>query len=488
MPLILPGNVGSATAATGYDVANSLRFNNGSSDRLTRTTTGSVTNADKVTFSAWVKRSGQINQNISIWGEYYDTNNRTEIGFNSTNDHFYIYGKDGGSTYVQVETNATFRDVSAWYHFVLAYDSTDGTAANRVKMYVNGVQITSFATATYPNQNTDIRLNSTNQGYSVGDAEAADHFWDGYMCEVAHVDGQQLAPTAFGEFDDDSGIWKPKDFKDDTTFGTNGYYLEFKQSGVGTNASGMGADTSGNDNHFAVNNLTAIDQSTDTCTNNFATLNPLDNVVSQAVFTEGNLKSTMNNSNSQGVGSTGTFWVSSGKWYVEAKLINNAGDNGSAFGVTGKVGLSTASADRVGNSADAITYTDTGQKAIAGSYTNSYGSSFTNGDIIGIYIDLDNLKIYFAKNGSLQNSGTGLTLNAIANTLNGVYTFSVGMNAGTGTPVFEINFGGTQTYSISSAVTDDNGYGNFEYSPNITGDSVAKKFYSMCTKNLAEYG
>jgi hypothetical protein len=485
MPLILPGNVGSATAATGgYDVANSLRLNVASTAYLS-VNMGTSSNRRIWTFSIWHKKSTfGGTQNIVGTGGSSDQNHIVYENSQLTVRHY-----NGSANDIRVGTNRQFEDVSAFYHIVVAVDTTQGTAANRVKIYVNGVQETSFEEATYPDQNYDWDFfqNGADTYISRRGHNDESHL-DGYIAEVAWLDGTQAAPTAFGEFDSDSGIWKPKDFKSDVTFGDAGFYLEFKESGTSQNSSGLGADTSGQTNHFAVNNLTAIDQSTDTCTNNFATLNPLDNVVSQAVFTEGNLKSTMNNSNSQGVGSTGTFWVSSGKWYVEAKLINNAGDNGSAFGVTGKVGLSTASADRVGNSADAITYTDTGQKAIAGSYTNSYGSSFTNGDIIGIYIDLDNLKIYFAKNGSLQNSGTGLTLNAIANTLNGVYTFSVGMNAGTGTPVFEINFGGTQTYSISSAVTDDNGYGNFEYSPNITGDSVAKKFYSMCTKNLAEYG
>ena len=487
MPLILPGNVGSATAATGYDVANSCRFNDGDSAYMHKTPGGAGTSADLFTFSMWIKR-GIISSSdrIVLFYAQSDAQNFDRISFTDA-DVLEWKGVRSDSQAFNLTTSQVFRDISSWYHLHFIWDSADSTADNRMRIYVNGTQVTAFGTRANPSSGLDAIIGSA-QKHSVGSTGSSGTYYDGYMAEVVYLDGQELTPDGnTGEFDEDSGIWKPIDVSG-LTFGTNGFYLEFKESGTGTNASGMGADTSGNTNHFAVNNLTAIDQSTDTCTNNFATLNPLDNVVSQAVFTEGNLKSTMNNSNSQGVGSTGTFWVSSGKWYVEAKLINNAGDNGSAFGVTGKVGLSTASADRVGNSADAITYTDTGQKAIAGSYTNSYGSSFTNGDIIGIYIDLDNLKIYFAKNGSLQNSGTGLTLNAIANTLNGVYTFSVGMNAGTGAPVFEINFGGTQTYSISSAVTDDNGYGNFEYSPNITGDSVAKKFYSMCTKNLAEYG
>ncbi len=478
---------------TGFDVDNSLRFNNGSSDRLTRTTTGSVTNADKVTFSAWIKRSAQINQNISFWGEYYDTNNRTEIGLNSTNDHFYIYGKDGGSTYVQVETNASFRDVSAWYHFVLAYDSTDGTAANRVKMYVNGVQITSFATATYPNQNTDIRLNSTNQGYSVGDAESADHFWDGYMCEVAHIDGQQLAADQFGEFDSDSGIWKPIDISG-LTFGTNGYYLQFKQSGVGTNASGMGADTSGNDNHFAVNNLTAVDQSSDTCTNNSSNINAL-SIGSGVTLSEGNLQVLMDASAQ--FGGHSTIGVSTGKWYCEIKYSARTDADRLMLGISGNPNLLAyaspfgSGAGYVGGAQEPTSYGyySDGGNSFNNDNSSSYGASYTVGDIIGIALDLDNNKLYFSKNGTFQNSGdptsgstgTGaISIGAASGTNTGNYFFAVSESSGSYGHTTQCNFG-SPPYAISSGNTDGNGYGNFEY-------AVPSGYYALNTKNLAEYG
>ena len=117
----------------------------------------------------------------------------------------------------------------------------------------------------------------------------------------------------------------------------------------------------------------------------------------------------------------------------------------------------------------------------------AHGSAYDVGDIMGTYIDLDNNKIYFSEDGALA-SATGHSITAASSTANGAYSFSVGMNSGSGTATYEVNFGGCPSYSISSAVSDDNGFGNFEYSPNITGDSEAKKFYAICTKNLAEFG
>jgi hypothetical protein len=299
------------------------------------------------------------------------------------------------------------------------------------------------------------------------------------MCEVAHVDGQQLAPTAFGEFDDDSGIWKPKDFKNDTTFGTNGYYLEFKQSGVGTNASGMGADTSGNDNHFAVNNLTAIDQSTDTCTNNFAVLNRLAwTTGSGLTFSEGNLK--VANSVSDWRPVISTIPVTTGKWYCEIKCT--AIGSGAQYGVTPITDYNDPGnlAFNIGDQARTFVYINDGNKENNGSAA-SYGNTYTTNDIIGIAIDLTNNYIYFSKNGTFQasgdpTSGSSGTNAAYALTDGYYYGFTFATNAGTA----EINFG-SPSFSISSGNSDGNGYGNFEY-------SVPSGYYALNSKNLAEYG
>ena len=249
MPLILGTN---SIKDTGYDVANSLRFNDGSSDNLTKSL-GTPTSTKIGTFSCWIKISNVTTEQTML-GAYADSSNRHHIEFQA--DHnIEIFGKASGSTNMELITNAYYRDISAWQNIVVAYDTSQGTASNRVKLYVNGTQVTSFATETYPNQDTVLQFNTSGSTIAVGRNQGG-NYADGYMCEVVFIDGQQLDPTSFGEFDEDSPtIWKPKDVSG-LTFGTNGFYLEFKQSGTSQNSSGLGADTSGNDNHFAVNNLT----------------------------------------------------------------------------------------------------------------------------------------------------------------------------------------------------------------------------------------
>ena len=265
----MPSILGANTLASGYDVANSLRFDDGSSAFLSKTFSGDGTSHDVGTVSVWLKRS-----------ELSDEQGIFTAG--SSNRHFIRFETGGNLTFravtdsFHVQTNQLFRDSTAWYHIVIAYDTSDGTASNRVKMYVNGSQVTSFAQTDYPDQNLDIKLGAAELNCIGKDAEQTNPYYDGYMAEFAYIDGQQLAASSFGEFDEDSPtIWKPKNFKGDVTFGTNGFYMEFKQTGTSANSSGMGADTSGNDNHFATSGLASTDVTEDTCTNNFATISNL---------------------------------------------------------------------------------------------------------------------------------------------------------------------------------------------------------------------
>jgi len=479
MPLILPGNVGSATAATGFNVANSGRFNIGSSDHLTRSLGGSPTSTRKATWSYWVKRSTLTSSasEMIYSNEVADDNNRGFIQFED-NDSFRM--TDSVSS-TQLKTNRLFRDVSAFYHIVLAIDTTQGTAANRIKLYVNGVQETSFATASYPDQNDDLKIltgGQTNKQH-ISKVHGGSGYFGGYLSEFVFIDGLQLAPTSFGEFEEDSGIWVPIDVSG-LTFGTNGFYLDFEDS------SALGNDANGGTD-FTVNNLTAADQSTDTCTNNFATLNSLNNYWAAATFSEGNLVYTSNNTGDYYGISPSTIGVSKGKWYFEAKTSTASGQD--ILGITSRnmTGRTTWLGSR---SQEYGYYQDNGEirsNAGGGGSDTSYGQTYTVNDIIGIYMDLDNNLMYVSDNGSLMNSGAGHTITAAASTDSGFYHFAVGDNSDS-TQVWQCNFGGTSGFAISSAVADDNGFGAFEYSPNITGDSVAKKFYSLCTKNLAEFG
>ena len=488
MPTILGAN----TLSTGFDVQNSLRFDKASSAYLNNTPS-SDGSTRKLTFSVWFKKADPANTTTWNWlihnGDASD--GTPSFGVGLKNDKISIIDLDSSGSYdTNLVTNEELTDVSAWYHIFVAIDTTQGTDTNRVKVYLNGSQITSFATAVYPGQNHDFNTAPTMDNYATeigrdnyGGGEA---YFDGYMCEMVLLDGTAGDISDFGEFDSDTPtVWKPKKITGQT-FGTNGFHLEFKQTGTSANSSGIGADTSGVDRHFAVNNLAATDQSIDTCTNNYATMNPLDNAVSAGTFSEGNLKISYSGSNGQGVALTSTIAVTQGKWYFEVKLVST-NDTGNAVGITDINAHSNAAANRLGLSTYSYAINDSDGQIYNNNSGSSYGSSFGAGDIMGVYLDLDNNKLYISENGTLGSS-TGKSITAPASVTDGHYFFAVGVNSGSATSVFECNFGGTQTYSISSAVSDDNGHGNFEYSPNITGDGAAKKFYALNTKNLAEFG
>jgi len=474
MPLILGTN---SIKDTGYEVANSCRFDDGSSDYLSRTPS-SGGNRRTFTISCWLKRStlggGKIITGINDGSDPY-----ARIFFD-TNDVLKIEDNDGG-TDTDIVTNRVFRDTSAYYHIVVAYDTTQSTASNRIKLYVNGVQETSFSTETYPAQNFDTEYNKSSTAMNIGKFSSS--YFDGYMAEVVFIDGSALDPTSFGEFDSDSPtIWKPKDVSG-LTFGTNGFYLDFE------NASSLGADVSGNSNNFTVNNLTSVDQSIDTCTNNFATFNPL-NLPSSSVLSEGNLD--VQTSGSSRDTAFSTIGVSKGKWYAEFKLV--AGEGGNVrmdIGINGDPAEITRSVVPIGNGTTGFSFDgESAVKVTNGSNSGSFGSALSIGDIVMLAVDLDNLKIYFGKNGTFFESGdptsgstgtgSAFDLTAPASTPSGFYFLgcsdhSVGFNQN-----FHANFG-SPPFSISSGNSDAEGFGNFEF-------AVPSGYFALCTKNLAEYG
>ena len=480
MPLILGTN---SIKDTGYDVANSLRFDDGDSAYLEKNFSTTQDSRRKFTFSAWVKR-GNLTTSTNIWG----SSEGSGEGYNSLKfeNHKlqYLSGNTSNSgTQVNLETNRLFRDVSAWYHIVLAVDTSQGTDSNRIKFYVNGSQETSFNTSTYPSQNTDL-LTSTTPQQTIGmrDLRGTNaQFFDGYMCEVVFIDNQQLTPTSFGEFDSDSpNIWKPKSVSG-LTFGTGGYYLEFKQSGTSQNSSGLGADTSGNDQHFAISGLASTDQSTDTCTNNGCTIINTSTASKAYTLSEGNLKVTASASNWYGV-PRGSIGVSSGKWYFEVK-VTDENDN---F----VVGYMSAT-----NLADVGDRATNGYPKLNGFQSSGYikrqdgtevnvSSSFQwyDGDIAQIALDMDNKKLWIGKAGSYYNSGNPA---AGSNETIGSSYFTAGeayLPAITfyGTNDGSFNFG-SPPYSESGGNSDANGYGNFN-------QSVPSGYYALNSKNLAEFG
>jgi len=462
---ILPGN----SATGGYEVANSLRVDRNSSAYLTRTENQDQSDGKKITISVWFKLGAQLGSTRYFFGGHADGSYTNEIGITS-NDQLNFSCIANGTN--QVTTNRVFRDTSAWFHVVAVLDSTQGTDTNRIKLYVNGVQETSFASSSYPSQNAVTEYLKNGGVTRVGDKGSGGNNFDGYLAEVCVLDGQALDPTSFGEFDEDSPtIWKPIDVSD-LTFGNNGFYLDFEDS------SNLGNDANGGTD-FTANNLAATDQSTDTCTNNYATFNPLDNYYLSGTFTEGNLKISIDNNSTEAF-TTSTIGVSSGKWYMENKIITTS--SGRLYsGVT--YGTAQATNDWPGGGSDQWFYRSEDGKVYNGGSLAYTGATLADGDIVGIALDLDNHKLYFSKNGTFNNSGdptSGSTgTGAIALDTGQTYFFAVGESGSTAV-VSSANFGSPE-FSISSGNSDGRGYGNFEY-------AVPSGYYALNTKNLAEFG
>ena len=470
MPNII---LGSGQLAGGYEVANSLRFDDGSSDYLSRTT--STPTSDKIgTYSFWFKRS-HLGTTQNIFNNYIDASNYAFLRFDGSADRLEFFSLNGADD-LSLRTARVFRDTSAWYHIVFRVDMTQSTSSNRLKFYVNGVEETSFTSTNYGVQNEVPSLfeASASGNNRIGTDETSSYHIDGYMAEAVYCDGQSLDPTSFGEFDEDTGIWKPIDVSG-LTFGNNGFYLDFENSGS------LGADVSGNGNNFTVNNLTSIDQTTDTCTNNFATLNPLINFQNSSSYSDGNNTVTGGGSGS-GDSPSSSIAVSSGKWYMEVK-ITSTDAGGEAVGIIDIDKWNPyANADEwFYRYSYGYGYKNANGNKITNNSGSSYGDSYTNGDIVGIALDLDNNYLYFSKNGTWQNSGdptSGASGTGSAfNVASGNYVFSFYHYY---SHVLSTNFG-NPPFSISSGNSDGNGYGNFEY-------SVPSGYYALNTKNLAEYG
>jgi hypothetical protein len=476
MPLILPAR----TLDSGYEVSNSLRFNDDDSAVLSRTTTSSG-NANTFTFSFWLKRANLTGSNQYIFNFTDGHNDNLWFGGLFHSDNSLMFQSWFAGT--KLDTNRLFRDPSAWYHIVLAVDTTQSTSSNRLKIYVNGVQQTDLATSTFPAQNFNFTgVGNSGTKFVIGalenDTPAFASFYDGYISDFNFIDGTAKAPTDFGETND-NGVWIPKKY--DGSYGTNGFFLEFKQTGTGTNASGMGADTSGNTNHFAVTNLTATDVTTDTPTNNFATMNSL---VSISTLSEGNCKAVT--TNGERMAGPSTLGFANGKWYMEYKITDINSIN-VIVGIDNDSGRSFHEfSDNVNfwDASNSYGYQNDGNKRTTGVQA-SYGNSYTTGDIIGIAVDMDNRKIYFSKNGTYQNSGdptTGSTGTGSAFDLTDGLTYffqAADQDSASGFTV-EANFG-QPSFSISSGNADANGHGNFEF-------AVPSGYFALCTKNLAEYG
>ena len=454
------------------NIDNSLRFNSGSSDNLSKSLS-TPTNDKKFTFSCWFKKSKNATE-MNLFGYQPSGNAEAYIGF-STSDEIRYADRDSGDTTAEIflVSNAKLRDVSAWYHVVVSVDTTQGTDSNRAKLYLNGEQITSLANSTYPSQNYTPEMNSSD-GTKVIGADNNGNYFNGYIAETVFIDGQQLDPTSFGEFDTTTGIWKPKKIGQIANAGTNSFYLDFKDS------SNVGKDASGLSNNFTVNNLTSIDQSTDTCVVNHATINPL--TPATATLSEGNLKFANSATNHKGV--VGTFGASSGKWYCEIKTTDVS--DSTHVGIIDIDQQSDTPGNTIGYSSRGYSLSNErdvyNNNGILSGYTD-WSGTYGDGDILGIAMDLDNNKLYFSKGGQWSN-GSGAWDSTTFNASTGAIPITAGYTYTFGASVYngnnEFNFG-SPPFSISSGNSDANGFGNFEY-------PVPSGYYALNTSNLNTYG
>ena len=369
------------------------------------------------------------------------------------------------------QTTRLLRDYSGWYHIVLAVDTTQGTSANRMKLYVNGESVTMSEQAQYPAQNFEFGVNNNNIVIGLGThpGSVSGYQFSGYMANIELVDGLAYGPEYFGSTNADSGIWTPVPTSTISSYGTNGFKLAF------ANASALGTDTSGQGNNFTANSITSIDQSTDSPSNNFCTWNPLDNFYQQSTFQEANLQVRTKSPGviySYETYNIGTIGVSSGKWFWEIKF--SAVDSGSSqIGVVDNG--PTAATQQLGARTYGWSYTQGGSVNNNGSSVSGSWASYTTGDIIGVALNLDDNELTFYKNGAVQNSGTAISITASASTTSGFY-FPAGGDNNAGNVTLQANFG-NPSYALSSAVADGNGFGQFEYAP-PTG------YFSLCTNNL----
>ena len=452
----------------GYEIANSLRTPTVNSGYLNITPDAS--NRRTFTWSFWVKRANHIQYSSTIvdCGGTNDAVFRIQINYATGVLGAYDYNGTSNQYEWTLVTNSRLSDFSAWYHIVVAIDTTQGTNTNRGKIYINGVdQVGNYVNDYYPAENYQSHCNS-NTVHKFSGTHSNDANFVGNFAEVNFIDGAAKTPADFGETGD-FGEWKPIEYKG--SYGDNGFYFDFKSAGVGTaSSSTVGADRSGNDNHWTSNGLAAHDQMIDTPTNNFATFNPLVNGGGALTLDEGNLGIT-------GFGSArqrhSTIMPVSGKWYAEFCMIADMQDV--QVGIANDLGTGY-----LGNTANSWgMISATGNRINSGSQS-SYGSEYVNGGIVSVALDLDNGKVFLAENNTFQGSGNPV------NGDNPMYAFGYESNIGfavgsndTGGDVMA-NFGQDSSFAGAKTAqgnTDGKGQGDFFYTP-------PSGYLALCTKNL----
>jgi len=420
------------------------------------------------TWSGWIKRGSGLGGDHALFstGTYPDL---FQFIFNAPDDCLRALNYESGTDNLDIYTNARYRDVNGWYHIVLAVDTTQATSSDRAKLYVNGDEVTSLQASTYPSQNTDLKINlaqAHSVGYRVGHS---DQYFDGSMTHIHFIDGTQYQASDFGETDATTGIWKPKTAPS-VTYGTNGFFLKFENSGA------FGTDSSGNSNTFTVNGT--MTQTIDTPSNVFATLSPLYPNTQYGTFSNGN-NTVVGNSATNASTNNSTLASSQGKWYMEYKIIQV---RNTSYPSVGMIGSEDASNNiQVGTASNSVSYR-AGGTILTGGSTTATINSFVANDIIGIAMDLDNGAVYFSKNGTWENSGdptsgASKTGSLYSFTPSDLYHFSSTVFQSDSSVSSNFGNGYFGTTAVSSAQNPDDGIGIFEY-------DVPTGYRALCTKSI----
>jgi hypothetical protein len=440
--------------------------------------TFSAGNQKTWTWSFWTKIPNyDASNNKAIFSGYNDANNLLKIQFANT-DQFQSYGLSGGTLVCRLLTNQKFRDYNGWYHIVYSLDTTQATSTDRQKLWVNGEEVTSFSTRTDPSQNADLQINNT-IGHQIGAANNADHY-SNCMAHCHFIDGTRYDASYFGETDSTTGIWKPKTAPS-VTYGTNGFFLKFENSGA------FGTDSSGNGNTFTVNGT--MTQTIDTPSNVFATMNPLYKPTSGgASYSNGN--TTVSTTDAGLVGGNSTLAVTQGKWYAEFKKVSQ--DSGTADdGYRSWCGVTYVT------NAESNPTSTTGYYILIGTgraYNGSTdlgllaGTSYiSDNGILQIALDLDNNQVSFGFNGGWMDGSNGWTNSTPTNWISitdpasteAGYFFTCGDSSTVRSYTTNWNFGNGYfgTTAVSSAQNPDDGIGIFEY-------DVPTGYRALCTKSI----
>jgi len=437
-----------------YQISRSLRFNSADSAYLNRTPASS-SDRQKFTWSAWVKRS-QLGVAQFLFGQAASSSSACDIRF-AVDDNF---GFVDESISLAVATTQVFRDVSAWYHVMVAVDTTQATASNRVKLYVNGLQITALASTSYPSQNANTQFNTTNQAVLGTRSGGATSYFNGYMTEINFIDGYALDPSYFGVTDTATGVWVPKAF--DGTYGTNGFYLNFSDNS-NTTAATLGKDNSGNGNNWTPNNFSVTagvgnDSLVDTPTpygtdtgaggevrGNYCTLNPLQSTT--VTLSNGNLDFTATGAAATVVGSMAI--PSSDKWYFEFTPTVVPASTSHHIGVQATNTLGYSEDLRVILRSDGNVYNESGLITTITGYTTN--------DVIGVALNSDAGTIQFYKNGS--TIGSAFTVTNLSSDTNNYKAYNL---------------------------FDNTAAGNFNFGQRPFAYTAPSGFKALCTQNLPE--